>query len=265
MLKRNLIVGGLGLFGRYLARRLIEGGEAVALFDREDHLPPGFEDLKGKIEIMSGDISMLSHVMEAVKKSNPECIFHVAALMNAPCENSPALGFHVNIQGMFHVLEAARLFGVRQVLFPSSRATFGADTPAVVTADIPQKPTVMYGVTKVCGELLGEYYGRRYGFDFRGLRFPVVVGAGRLVTTPLIADVNKIIEAAVSGQPFTSGLDPSYPPQHHLCQRSDRGFPAVTKCRRRSAEPKNVQHNRAQPHSQPDGRGVEKGSAPNGG
>ena len=211
MLKRNLIVGGLGLFGRYLARRLIEGGEAVALFDREDHLPPGFEDLKGKVEIMSGDISMLSHVMEAVKKSNPECIFHVAALMNAPCESSPALGFHVNIQGMFHLLEAARLFGVRQVLFPSSRATFGADTPAVVTADIPQKPTVMYGVTKVCGELLGEYYGRRYGFDFRGLRFPIVVGAGRLVTTPLIADVNKIIEAAVSGQPFTSGLDPHTP------------------------------------------------------
>src|SRR4030043_772265 len=97
MLKRNLIVGGLGLFGRYLARRLIEGGEAVALFDREDHLPPGFEDLKGKVEIMSGDISILSHVMEAVKKSNPDCIFHVAALMNAPCENSPALGFHVNI------------------------------------------------------------------------------------------------------------------------------------------------------------------------
>ena len=209
--RRNLIVGGLGLFGRYLAGKLLEGGEEVALFDREDRLPPGFEDLKGHVETMSGDITSLPHVVEAVKKSGPDCIFHVAALMNAPCESSPAVGFYVNIQGTFHVLEAARLFGVRQVLFPSSRATFGPDTPAVVTGDMPQRPTVMYGVTKVCGELLGEYYGRRYGFDFRGLRFPVVVGAGRLLTTPLVSDVNKIIEASVAGIPFTSGLDPHTP------------------------------------------------------
>jgi len=160
---------------------------------------------------MSGDITNLPHVTEAVKKSSPDCIFHIAALMNAPCESSPATGYQVNIQGTFHVLEVARLFGVRQVLFPSSRATFGADTPAVVTGDIPQRPTVMYGVTKVCGELLGEYYGRRYGFDFRGLRFPIVFGAGRLLTTPLIADVNMIIEASVAGKPFTSGLDPNTP------------------------------------------------------
>jgi threonine 3-dehydrogenase len=208
MARRNLIIGGMGMFGRYLARTLLEAKEEVALFDREDRLPPGFEGIKGRVETTSGDIASLPHVLEAVRKSSPDCIFHVAALMGAPCENSPAAGYSVNIQGTFHVLEAARLLGVRQVLFPSSRATFGPDTPAVVTGDMPQRPTVMYGVTKVCGELLGEYYGRRYGFDFRALRFPVVVGAGRLLTTPLVADVNKIIEAAVAGTSFLSGLDP---------------------------------------------------------
>jgi threonine 3-dehydrogenase len=65
----------------------------------------------------------------------------------------------------------------------------------------------MYAITKLSGELLGEYYGRRYGFDFRALRFPVVIGVGRKLTPP-ISDINGIIEESFAGRPFVSRLDP---------------------------------------------------------
>jgi threonine 3-dehydrogenase len=84
----------------------------------------------------------------------------------------------VNLEGTHHVLEAARLFGVRQVFFTSTIAAFGPGLPDPVGDDVPMRPTTMYGVTKVAGELLGEYYRTRWGLDFRGVRFPGLISAG---------------------------------------------------------------------------------------
>ena len=119
-------------------------------------------------------------------------------------------GFKINLEGTFNVLEAARLCGVKQILFPGSRSTFGPASPDIVFDDTRQRPVNMYAITKLTGELLGEYYGRRYEFDFRALRFPVVIGVGRKVTPP-ISDINSIIEESYAGRPFTSRLDPETP------------------------------------------------------
>jgi threonine 3-dehydrogenase len=82
------------------------------------------------------------------------------------------------MEGTHHVLEAARLFGVKQVFFTSTIAAFGPGLPDPVGNDVSMRPTTMYGVTKVAGELLGEYYQKAFGIDFRGVRFPGLINAG---------------------------------------------------------------------------------------
>jgi len=206
-MRRNLITGGMGLIGRNVAKQLVADGERVCLFDSRGELPPDAEDLEGKVEILVGDITNWAHVVEAVRESDPDCLFHNAAVLLAPLERDPAMGFRVNLEGTFNVLEAARLHGVGQVMFPGSRSTFGPASPEVVFDDTRQRPVNMYAITKLSGELLGEYYGRRYGFDFRALRFPVVIGVGRQLSPP-ISDINSMIEHSIAGRPFVSTLHP---------------------------------------------------------
>ena len=209
-MSRNLITGGMGLLGRCIARQLLEAGEDVILFDTHADFPPSAEDLRDKVEIITGDISNWVHVVEAVKKSNPDCIYHLAALLLAILEKYPATGFKVNLEGTFNILEAARIFDVKQVIYPGSRSTFGPASPDTVYDDTRQRPVNMYAVSKLTGELLGEYYGKRYDFDFRALRFPVVIGVGRQMSPP-ISDINNIIEESFKGNPFVSRLDPEVP------------------------------------------------------
>lgn len=209
-MRRNLITGGMGLMGRSVARLLLEAGEEVVLFDTSDELPPSAADLKGKVRILTGDIGNWVHVLDAVKESKPDTIYHFAALLLAILEKYPATGFKINLEGTYTILEAARLFDVPQVIYPGSRSTFGPASPDTVFDDTRQRPVNMYAISKLSGELLGEYYGRRYDFDFRALRFPVVIGVGRQLSPP-ISDINSIIEESFRGNSFVSRLDPEVP------------------------------------------------------
>jgi nucleoside-diphosphate-sugar epimerase len=103
--------------------------------------------------------------------------------------------------GTFHVLEAARLFHVKKVIFTSSMGAYGVNQETVVNEDTIQRPTIIYGVTKVFSELLGLYYQRKFGIDFRGVRFPQLIGPG--VKTMGFGQYNPwLIEAAIKGEPF---------------------------------------------------------------
>lgn len=107
----------------------------------------------------------------------PVRVFHLAAILSARGEEKPQLTYAVNQTGTYNVLEACRRHGIQQVVFTSTIAVFGAGLPEVVPDDAPLHPSTMYGVTKVAGELLGEYYQRRFGLDFRGVRFPGLISA----------------------------------------------------------------------------------------
>jgi threonine 3-dehydrogenase len=209
-MSKNLITGGMGLIGINIARDLLESGEEVILFDTRSELPVNAQDLVGRVDILTGDISNWVHVVGAVKDSAADCIYHSAALLSQFSEKYPSSGFRVNLEGTFNVLEAARLLGVQQVFFPASRSTFGPSSPDIVYDDTPQRPTTTYSITKLSGELMGEYYGNRYGFDYRGLRFPVIIGVGRQLSPP-ISDIDSIIQAAFQGKSFVSRLDPEVP------------------------------------------------------
>lgn len=174
----KLITGGLGFIGTYLARTLLEKGEEVVLFDIVRSSPLIY-DIKDKVKIVQGDLASWAEVLEVVKKYKIDGIYHTGALLSGSAEEKPITAYQVNAGGTFNVLEAARLFNVERVIYLSTIATYGLGIPDTVNEDTIQMPISMYGVTKVFSERLGEYYYRKFGVDFRGVRLPAVIGPGR--------------------------------------------------------------------------------------
>lgn len=210
-MSRNLITGGTGLVGVYLARQLLADGEEVVLFARRAELPGGAADLAGRVALAGGDVGELVQVLEAVRRYRVDCIYHSAAVLSAACEASAAAGFRTNVGGTLNVLEAARLLDVADVMFIGSGTTYGlANVPRRVTDDTPQRPENMYGTTKLCAEMLGLQYHRQYGVNFRGARYAMVVGPGRRITHHF-GDWSGIIERPAQGSAYAAHSDPRCP------------------------------------------------------
>lgn len=194
---RSLVTGGAGFLGGALARALAERGDEVVAFD----IAPA-----ESVESVRGDLAAWADVLGAIAARRPERIFHCGALLSAVAEADVLRAIRTNADGTFHVLEAARLFEVRQVVFTSTIATYGEGAGDPVPEGAPQRPSTIYGVTKVYGERLGEYYARRYGLDFRGVRLPSVVGPGR-GATGVSAYSSLMIEEPARGRPYTVPLE----------------------------------------------------------
>ena len=194
-----LITGGSGFIGLELSKVLLEKGHEVILFDIA---PP--EKKKGGGEpaaFVKGNITDLPEVLNAVRDRKIEHVFHLAAMLSAQCEANPWAAIQVNGTGIYHILEASRLFGVKKVIFTSSMGAYGVVPGGIVNDDTLQRPPIMYGVTKVFGELLGTYYHRRFGIDFRGIRFPQLIGPG--IKSEGYGQYNpRMIESAIQGVPF---------------------------------------------------------------
>jgi nucleoside-diphosphate-sugar epimerase len=127
------------------------------------------------------DVTQIETVKEVVREYKIDTIYHMAAILSAVGEERPHLAWDVNINGLYNVLEVAREFELTRIFCPSSIAVFGPDTPRI---DTPQetilRPTTMYGVSKVAGELLCDYYVRRFGVDVRGVRYPGIISSETL-------------------------------------------------------------------------------------
>lgn len=203
-----LITGGTGFIGAEVARILkSRGGAAPVLFDLHP-APERFGEQAGEFTILRGDLGNFSHVLDAVKAARPDTIYHLGGMLSVPSEGDPAASFQANAMGTFHVLEAARLFEVRKVVMASTIATYGYDIHADRIDDYTlQRPPSFYGITKVFGENLGRFYRRKYGLDFRGVRYPSIVGPG--VTTPAVVQYTSwAIERPARGEPFTIWVKP---------------------------------------------------------
>jgi nucleoside-diphosphate-sugar epimerase len=132
----------------------------------------------------------------------------MGAVLSVPSDANPATATQTNAMGTFHVLEAARLFEVPKVLFSSSIGTYGLDIQDEVISDATiQRPLLFYGITKVFGEQMGLFYKRKYGLDFRGVRYPSIIGPG--VQSPGAAQYTSwVIEACAKGNPYTIWVKP---------------------------------------------------------
>lgn len=176
-MKRILIIGSLGQLGSEIAMecRRRYGVENVILADnRNDVNKPLIEE--GPFYLL--DARDGNKINEIVRKHKIDTIYHLAALLSARAEKDPLEAWNVNINGLIVALEVAREH--KCALFvPSSIGAFGPTTPKQYTPqDTIQRPTSIYGVTKVSGELLCDYYHHRYDVDTRGIRFPGIISSG---------------------------------------------------------------------------------------
>ena len=171
-MKRILVTGAAGQVGTELvpALRAAYGSAAVLATD----LKPGTgELLEGPYQRL--DCLDATALGETIRTFRPDTIYHLAALLSATAEKNPQRAYHINMGTLLNVLEAAREEQCA-VFTPSSIGAFGPNTPGDPAAqDTIQRPTTMYGVTKVAGELLCDYYHARFGVDTRGLRFPGLI------------------------------------------------------------------------------------------
>ncbi len=196
----SLITGGSGLIGTELARLLVSTGEEVVLFSRTMKAVR-IDDIRNKVKWVQGDLGIASHVLNAVKENKITDIYHTGAMLTILSENDPYGSFQTNVVGTFNVLEAARLFGVGKVMFTSSIGTFDLETGETVTDTTIQRPTAFYGIGKLYCEGLGRFYRKKYGLDFRAIRYTAVIAPG--VKTPGHW-VPPMIEDAVLGKSHDS-------------------------------------------------------------
>jgi len=174
-IKRILVTGSVGQIGSELTLALRDrfGAENVVATGRKT--APS-DALKNSGPFYFIDVAKRETLEEVVRKHDIDTIVHMAAILSAVGEQNPMRCWDVNINGTLTVLECAREHEMARVIIPSSIAAFGPETPRANTPnDTILKPRTMYGVTKVAGELLGDYYFRKYGLDVRGLRYPGII------------------------------------------------------------------------------------------
>ncbi len=207
-MKNVLIIGATGQIGSELTmklRGLYPNGDVVAGYIKGAE-PKGVLLESGPAEEV--DITNPAQIAAAVDKYKVDTIYNLAALLSAVAESKPQLAWKIGLGGLYNTLEVAREKGCA-VFTPSSIGSFGPTTPHVRTPqDTVQRPETMYGVTKVSGELLSDYYARRFGVDTRSVRFPGLIsyvappGGG---TTDYAVD---IYYSAVKGETFKCPLKP---------------------------------------------------------
>lgn len=207
-MKNVLIIGATGQIGSELTMKLREaypGGNVVAGYIKGAE-PKGELLESGPSALV--DITDANQIADAVERYNIDTIYNLAALLSAVAEARPQLAWKIGVGGLYNTLEVAREKGCA-VFTPSSIGSFGPSTPHTRTPqDTVQRPETIYGVTKVTGELLADYYARRFGVDTRSVRFPGLIsyttppGGG---TTDYAVD---IYYSAVKGEPFKCPLKP---------------------------------------------------------
>lgn len=204
-MERIIITGALGQIGTELTLKLRERyGEDNVL--PTDIKKPESGGLKGKtFEIL--DVRDGERLEKLISDFKADAIMHMAALLSATCEKDPQLAWDINMGGLINALEAARKHNLK-FFTPSSIGAFGPSTPKENTPQVTiQRPTSMYGVNKVSGELLCDYYFSKFGVDTRGVRFPGLIshikepGGG---TTDYAVEI--YFEAVKNGR-YTSYID----------------------------------------------------------
>lgn len=173
-MKRILVTGATGQIGSELVPVLREK------YGSDNVIAAGHKRAPHKAFVAEGhytalDVTDIEALAKIVRNFRIDTIFHLAALLSAVAEQNPQAAWKINMEGLHHVLEVSRENGCA-VFFPSSIGAFGPGTPRDNTPqDTIQRPNTIYGVCKVSGELLCDYYFTHFGVDTRGVRYPGLI------------------------------------------------------------------------------------------
>ena len=207
-MKNILVIGSTGQIGSELTMKLrhdLPGGVTVAGYIPSAK-PTGKLLTSGPSEVV--DVTNAKQIADVVDKYDIDAIYNLAALLSATAERLPLMAWNIQMNGLINILEIAREKHCA-VFTPSSIGSFGPSTPHKNTPqDTIQRPTSMYGVTKVATELLSDYYNSKYGVDTRSVRFPGLIS----YTTPPGGGTTdyavEVFYAAVKGDEFVCPIAP---------------------------------------------------------
>ena len=200
-----LITGGTGFIGAYVVRQMVRAGRPVATLDPQPSnvistiLTP--EELEA-VRIVTGDASSFHDIARTIHDHDVERVIHLASLLHPASDEHPALAVQVNVQGQVAILEAARILGLKKVVWASSVVVFGprsAHAEPVLANDAPHHPVSVYGATKSFDEFLTNHYIKTWQVDALGIRPTLVYGPGRVRGAS--AFVNELIAKPALGQP----------------------------------------------------------------
>ena len=179
-MRKILVTGAVGQIGSELTIKLRQryGAENVVATGHRTK-PSAVLCEGGPFEFI--DVTRRETLEEVIDRYNVDTIYHMAAVLSAVGEEKPHVAWNVNINGLYNVLEVTRERNLVRIFCPSSIAVFGPETPRENTPqETVLRPTTMYGLTKVSGELLCDYYVRRFGVDVRGVRYPGIISSETL-------------------------------------------------------------------------------------
>ncbi|HEX6901813.1 MAG TPA: L-threonine 3-dehydrogenase [Thermoanaerobaculia bacterium] len=199
-----LVTGALGQIGSELVNALRQRYGEDRVIGSDIRMPPRGNE--GPFEFV--DCTNQRSIDDVIRRHRVGTIYHLAALLSAVAESKPQVAWEVNMDGLYWVLEVARENRCA-VFFPSSIGAFGPGTPKDHTPqDTVQRPTTMYGVTKVAGELLCDYYFHRFGVDARGVRFPGLISYGAPPGGGTTDYAVEIFYEAIRHRHYTCFLEP---------------------------------------------------------
>lgn len=206
---RFLVTGGAGFIGLRTVKKLLQRGQEVTIMSRSPKIDD--PEVHGRVETVSGDLRLFGDVMKAVQHSRPDVIIHVAYALTAAGEADPYWAIQVNIMGTNNIYEAARLSGIRRVLFCSSIAAYApqefyGDRKVTEDEDLLKSGSI-YGQTKILNEFMGPKFENKYGIEIPSLRISAVYGTGR-EARGVTAWTSQIVAAAVAGKPVKVNIKP---------------------------------------------------------
>lgn len=179
-MEKILVTGALGQIGTELAPYLRDKYGADNVIASGRRIKEGCESIvdTGPFEIL--DITSRENIAAVIKKHGVNTVYHLASMLSATGEENPQALWDINMNGLINILETTREYNC-SIFFPSSIAVFGPDSPRDKTPqDTVTRPTSIYGISKISGELLCDYYHNKYGLDIRGLRYPGVISNATL-------------------------------------------------------------------------------------
>ena len=180
IMEKILVTGGMGQIGSELVKTLRQQYGDNNVIASDYRIPP-HESLQKWEPFEFLDVTKRDNITDVIQKHKITVIYHLAAILSAVGEQNPHLAWSINMSGLYNILESAREHKLTKLFYPSSIAAFGPETPRDKT---PQEtilqPTTMYGITKVSGELLCNYYTEKLGMDIRGVRFPGIISSETL-------------------------------------------------------------------------------------
>ena len=208
-MKKVIVTGGTGLLGSNVVFELLKRGEYTPVVVGRQEEPKRLQGVMEKIEYYRGDVADSKVLEEIIAKTKPKKIYHFAAFLGDFCEDDPIEATRVNINGVQALFELAIRYEVEQIVFSSSLGVFGYDLDEneSFSDTTLQRPFSYYGVTKLYAENAGRFYKRKYGLDFRSVRYPAIVGPG-VRAGGIVTYTSAIIEKTFFNEPYTIQVAP---------------------------------------------------------